>query len=236
VSFPGGAGGAWSPRDFGLFLHEWAIPPGTATPDPSVMTDFNVFTINGRAYPATSPLVARLGQRVRIRFANLSMDSHPMHLHGVVFRVTGTAGGRIPEGAQWPDTTVDVPAGSTRDIEFVADSPGDWALHCHKTHHTMNQMAHGLPLMLGVNGAGLDEKVRALVPGSMAMGREGMGDAMQMGAPPNSVPMLGGQGPEGRIDMGGMFTVVKVRQGITTYDDPGWYRHPPGTQAAPVQG
>jgi FtsP/CotA-like multicopper oxidase with cupredoxin domain len=237
VIHPRDAGGAPPvDRDFGLFLHEWAIPPGTATPDPAVMTEFNVFTINGRAYPATSPLVARLGQRVRIRFANLSMDSHPMHLHGVVFNITGTAGGAIPPSAQWPETTVDVPSGSTRDIEFIADAPGDWALHCHKTHHTMNQMAHNLPLMLGVDGRGLDNQVRDLVPGYMAMGRNGMGDAMEMDAPPNSVPMLGGAGPNGRIDMGGMFTLLKVRQGIDSYDDPGWYSHPAGTQARRVGG
>jgi FtsP/CotA-like multicopper oxidase with cupredoxin domain len=236
VIHPRDPGGAPPDRDFALFLHEWAIPPGTATPDPAVMTEFNVFTINGRAYPATSPLVARLGQRVRIRFANLSMDSHPMHLHGVVFRITGTAGGPIPASAQWPETTVDVPSGSTRDIDLIADAPGDWALHCHKTHHTMNQMAHNLPLMLGVDGSGLDEKVRALVPGYMAMGRSGMGDVMEMGAPLNSVPMLGGEGPEGRIDMGGMFTLLKVRQGIGTYEDPGWYRHPAGTQARRAGG
>jgi FtsP/CotA-like multicopper oxidase with cupredoxin domain len=221
-------------RDFCLFLHEWAIKPGTAVPDPSVMTDFNVFTFNGRAYPGTTPLVARLGQKVRIRFANLGMDSHPMHLHGVSFRITGTTGGRIPEGAQWPEATVNVPPGTTRDIELIADAPGDWSLHCHKPHHTMNQMSHNLPLMLGVDLSGLDEEVRRLLPQYMAMGQNGMGDAMHMGTPPNSIPMLGGAGPHGAIDMGGMFTLFKVREGITSYEDPGWYADPPGTVARAV--
>jgi hypothetical protein len=221
-------------RDFCLFLHEWAIKPGTAVPDPNVMTDFNVFTFNGRAYPGTTPLVARLGEKVRIRFANLSMDSHPMHLHGMLFRITGTTGGRIPESAQWPEATVNVPPGTTRDIELVADAPGDWSLHCHKPHHTMNQMSHSLPLMLGVDLSGLDEQVRHLLPQYMAMGQNGMGDAMQMGAPPNSIPMLGGKGPHGPIDMGGMFTLLKVREGITSYEDPGWYADPPGTAARAV--
>ncbi len=128
-----------------------------------------------------------------------------------------------------------VPVGSTRDIEFIADAPGDWPFHCHMTHHTMNQMGHGLPNMLGVKPGPLDGKVRKLLPDYMTMGERGMGNmggmSEAMGVPPNSIPMLGGTGPFGPIDMGGMFTIVKVRDGITTYEDPGWYRHPPGTVA-----
>ena len=66
------------------------------------------------------------------------------------------------------------------------------------------------------------------------MGETGMGDMEHMtamGVPENSIPMLGGTGPFGHIDMGGMFTIIKVREGITSYDDPGWYRHPAGTVA-----
>ena len=47
------------------------------------------------------------GERVRIRFGNLSMDSHPIHLHGYHFEMTGTDGGPIPRAAQWPETTVE---------------------------------------------------------------------------------------------------------------------------------
>ena len=128
-------------RDFAIMLHEWYIAPGTATPNPNVMTDFNIFTFNGRVYPGTDALVVRKGDRVRLRFGNLSMDSHPVHLHGYVFQTTGTDGGPVPASARWSDTTVSVPVGATRDIEFVADEPGDWALHCHKSHHTMNAMS-----------------------------------------------------------------------------------------------
>src|SRR5438128_9536310 len=109
------------------------------------MSEFNLFTFNSRIFPGTDPLVARRGDRVRIRLANLSMDSHPIHIHGHNFRVTGTDGGPVPPSAQRPETTVDVPPGATRDIELGADNPGDWALHCHKNHHAMNQMAHDLP-------------------------------------------------------------------------------------------
>src|SRR5688500_10106861 len=94
-------------RDFAILLHEWSIDPGTARPDPNEMSDFNVLTMNARAFPGTDPLVVRKGQRVRIRLGNLSaMSHHPIHLHGYQFRITETDGGRIAESAQWPETTV----------------------------------------------------------------------------------------------------------------------------------
>jgi FtsP/CotA-like multicopper oxidase with cupredoxin domain len=218
-------------RDFGIMLHEWFIPPGGATPNPAVMTDFNIFTFNGRVWPGTAPLVARKGDRVRVRFGNLSMDSHPIHLHGYRFSLTGTEGGSIPTSARYLIATVDVPVGATRDVEFVADEPGDWAFHCHKSHHTMNAMSHDVPNMLGVSQGGAEDKVRALLPGYMAMGQSGMGQMMDMGRPKNTLPMMSGTGPFGPIEMGGMFTVLKVREGITSYDDPGWYKQPAGTGA-----
>lgn len=220
-------------RDFCIFLQEWFIEPGTSTPNPSIMTDFNLFTFNSRVFPGTAPLVVRLGERVRIRFANLSMDSHPIHLHGYTFKITGTDGGPIPHSAQWPETTVNVPPGTTRDIEFVANVPGDWALHCHKNHHVMNAMSHNIPNMIGVKQGGLEQKVQNLLPDYMAMGEKGMAEMaeMHMPLPKNTLPMMMGKGPFGNIEMGGMFTVLKVREGITHYDDPGWYQHPEGTMA-----
>jgi hypothetical protein len=68
----------------------------------------------------------------------------------------------------------------------------------------------------------------------MAMGENGMGGMMDMGRPRNTLPMMTGQGPFGPIEMGGMFTVLKVRDGLTSYDDPGWYKHPAGTQAKKI--
>ena len=223
-------------RDFVLMTHEWRIDPGARRPDPNEMTDFNVLTFNGKCFPGTAPLVAKQGERVRIRIGNLSpMSHHPIHLHGYHFRVTETGGGHIAEAAQWPDATVLVPVGSTRAIEFVADAPGDWALHCHMSHHTMNQMGHGLPNMVGVDPSGLGEKVRPLLPGYMTMGHAGMGGmgehAAHMGVPENSIPMAGSPGPFAYIDMGGMFTVLKVRAEVNGFEDPGWYEHPEGTVA-----
>jgi len=216
-------------RHFVVMLHEWSVEPGTATPNPSVMTDFNMFTFNSRVWPGTDPWVVKKGDRVRFSFGNLSMDSHPIHLHGYSFEEVGTDGGDVPRSARRPETTVSVPVGSTRTVELVANAEGDWAFHCHKSHHTMNAMSHDLPNMLGVKQGSLEDKVRAILPGYMAMGEAGMGNMMDMGRPKNTLPMMTGEGPMGPIEMGGMFTVLKVRAGITSYADPGWYQQPPGT-------
>jgi hypothetical protein len=180
--------------------------------------------------------VAKVGERVRIRLGNLSAtDHHPIHLHGHQFRITATDGGAIAEAGQWPETSVLVPVGSTRTIEFVADAPGDWALHCHMTHHVMNQMGHRLPNMMGVEPGETEQRLQSLLPEYLAMGQRGMGemsDMQGMPVPPNSIPMRGPPGPFGAIDMGGMFTVIKVREGLTSYEDPGWYEHPDGTVAS----
>ncbi|MCO5170677.1 MAG: copper oxidase [Planctomycetes bacterium] len=224
-------------RDYALLLHEWHIPAGARRPNPNEMTDFNVLTINAKAFPATTPMVALRGERVRIRLGNLSpMDHHPMHLHGHAFFVTETDGGVIPAGARWPEATVLVPVGATRTIELVADNPGDWALHCHMTHHMMNQMGHEFPNMIGVDPAGLDERVRRLLPGYMTMGERGMAEAdmSHMQVPANSIPMLGARGPKDRVTMGGMVTLLKVREALEPGQDPGWYADPPGTVAAPA--
>ncbi len=225
-------------RDFAIMLSEWSVKPGTSRPDPNEMSDFNILTMNAKCYPGTAPLVCRKGDKVRLRFGNLSaMDHHPIHLHGHFFKVVATDGGQIPLSAQWPETTVLVPVGSTRDVEFKADAPGDWAIHCHMTHHVMNQMGHGLPNLVGIKDAKkLDERVGRLLPAYMTMGQDGMGEhgshvEMGMPVPKNSIPMVGAKGPHDYITMGGMFTIVKVREKLASYDDPGWYENPPGTMA-----
>ncbi len=234
VVHPRKPGGSIPDRDFVYMLSEWKIVPGTRRPDPNEMTDFNILTLNGRCFPGTAPIVAKMGERVRLRFGNLSaMDHHPIHLHGYNFKLTATDGGDIPDSAQWPETTVLVPVGSTRTVEFIADNPGDWAMHCHMTHHVMNQMGHGIPNMIGVKPGDLDKKIRKLLPDYMTMGQNGMGDMGEMGmpVPPNSIPMVGGKGPYDYITMGGMFTILKVRESLSSYDDPGWYHAPSGTLA-----
>ena len=130
------------------------------------------------------------------------------------------------------DTRVLIAAGVLTVVEFVADALGDWPMHCHMTHHVMNQMGHTFPNMTGADAAAIDARMAAAgVPGYMTMGHDGMGAMTTMGmpVPENSIPMTGGPGPYGSIDMGGMFTILKVREGITSYEDPGWYQPPEGT-------
>ena len=218
-------------RHFVIMLHEWFVAPGTATPNAMVMTDFNLFTLNSRAWPGTDALVVKTGQRVRVSFGNLSMDNHPIHLHGFAFEEVATDGGVIPRSARRKETTTDVPPGATRTIEWVADAPGDWAFHCHKSHHTMNPMSHDIPNLSGVSQKGIEERIQKSLPGYMAMGENGMGNMMDMGRPKNTLPMMSGEGPFGPVEMGGMFTIVKVRDDLKSYADPGWYVHPAGTVA-----
>ena len=216
-------------RDFAFMLHNWALHPGTYRPDPSIMTEFNLWTFNSKVYPATDPLVVRLGERVRFRIGNLSMYNHPIHLHGHRFWVTGSDGGRWPRSAWRPEVTEIIGVGQVRDIEFVADNPGDWALHCHMSHHTMNAMGHGIANPTGVDQSGVEARIRAQLPGFMAMGQDGMYEherhaAMgHMKGPENTIPMMMGQGPFAPMGMGGMFTVVKIREHLSGNSDPGWY-------------
>lgn len=220
-------------RDFAIMLHEWAIPIGARTPNPFVMLDFNYFTFNSTVWPGTEPLVVKRGQKVRMRFANLSMNSHPIHLHGYQFTVTAQGAARMKPTAQYETVTINVPVGETREIEFVADAPGDWALHCHKTHHTMNGMQHDLPNLINVDQKEVEALLKKMLPEYMAMGETGMGDMYDMApqkGPKNYLP-FGTPGQFGTIEMSGMFTVLKVRDGLTSYVDPGWYQNPPGTVA-----
>lgn len=225
-------------RDYAILLHNWALHPGTWRPDPSVMTEFDLWTFNSKVFPAIEPFVARTGERVRIRIGNLSMHEHPIHLHGPRFWVTGGDGGRWPRGLWRTEVTEVVGVGQTRDIEFIAEA-GDWAFHCHKSHHTMNAMGHEVPNLLGVKQDGLEKEIRQLLPGYMAMGEHGMAEHQEhtdmghMPGPPNTLPMMMGKGPFGNLEMGGMFTLVKVRDDLAPgdYGDPGWYRHPKGTLA-----
>ena len=222
-------------RDYAMLLSEWKIEVGARRPDPNEMTDFNVFTMNARSFPGTQALVAKVGDRVRLRIGNLStMSHHAIHLHGNIFKITETDGGEVPEAARWPETTVHVPTGSTRTVEFVANEPGDWVMHCHMLHHVMTQMGHKFGNLIGIDTSGLDQKIRKLVPGYMVMGQDGMGDMGDMGmaVPKNSLPMAGAPGPFDYITMGGMFTLLKVREALPADGaDPGWYKIPPGTQS-----
>ncbi|WP_215409784.1 copper oxidase [Janthinobacterium sp. JC611] len=235
-------------RDFVFLLSNYDIDPGSYTPKIMTMTEFNLFTFNSRVFPGIDPMVVRQGDKVRVRVGNLTMTNHPIHMHGHEFEVTGTDGGWTRPESRWPEVTTDIAVGQMRAVEFTATDLGDWAFHCHKSHHTMNAMGHDVPTMIGVDHQGVAAKINQLVPGYMVMGERGMADMgeMQMPIPDNTLPMMAGDGPFGAIGMGGMFTTVKVRkeQKPGDYRDPGWYQHPAGSVAyewtgalpAPVRG
>ena len=219
-------------RDFAFVMASYAIDPGAATPRTSEMTDFNIWAWNSRVFPGIDPLVARTGDRVRVRIGNLTMTNHPIHMHGPHFEVTGTDGGWVQKSARWPEVTTDVAVGQMRTIEFDAIA-GDWAIHCHKAHHTMGPMSHTAANLIGVDQRAVAERISKLVPDYMSMGSGGMSDMAEMGMPlpDNTLPMMTGDGQFGALEMGGMFSVVKVRDDIRPgdYRDPGWFKHPAGT-------
>ena len=161
-------------RDFGIIMQGWAILPNNTIPN-SMAMEFNWLTFNGKAGPATTPMIVRRGERVRIRLVNLGMDHHPIHLHGHQFYVTGTEGGRIRTTAVEPANTVLVGVAQARDLEFVADNPGDWHFHCHLPHHMMNQMASMVgPLMMS-HAAGM--RAGTMEAGMGIIGGAALGDA-----------------------------------------------------------
>ncbi|WP_029001689.1 multicopper oxidase family protein [Azohydromonas australica] len=222
-------------RDFCFLLSAYDIDPGSYTPRIMTMLDFNLWTWNSRVFPGIDSLNVRQGDRVRLRIGNLTMTNHPMHIHGHEFAITGTDGGPTPRSTRWQEVTTDIGVGQMRQLEFIADEEGDWAFHCHKSHHTMNAMGHNVPTMIGVDHSGVARKISKLIPDYMVMGERGMADMgeMTMPLPDNTVPMMTGEGPFGGVEMGGMFSVIKVRrdQKPGDYSDPGWFKHPAGTVA-----
>ncbi|MBS0336230.1 MAG: copper oxidase [Proteobacteria bacterium] len=222
-------------RDFCFLLNAYDIDPGSYTPKIMTMLNFNLWTWNSRAFPGIDPLVVRKNDKVRIRIGNLTMTNHPIHLHGHEFLVTGTDGGPTPKSARQYEVTTDVAVGQMRQVDFLADEEGDWAFHCHKSHHTMNAMGHDVQTLIGVEHRGVARQITRLIPDYMVMGERGMADMaeMEMPLPDNTLPMMTGTGPFGSVEMGGMFSMLKVRkdQKPGDYTDPGWYKHPPGTIA-----
>ncbi|MBN9075094.1 MAG: multicopper oxidase domain-containing protein, partial [Rhizobiales bacterium] len=222
-------------RDFVFLLNAFDIEPGSYVPRIMEMTDFNIWCWNSRIFPDLDPLVVAKNDRVRVRIGNLTMTNHPIHMHGYDFEVTCTDGGWVRPEARWPEVTIDIPVGAMRAYEFDAVREGDWAIHCHKSHHTMNAMGHDVPTFIGVDKKDVAKTIRRLQPDYMPMGTKGMADMgeMEMPLPDNTVKMMAGWGPFGAMEMGGMFSVVKVREGIAAndYSDPGWFKHPEGTVA-----
>ncbi|MFZ3218224.1 MAG: copper oxidase [Candidatus Acidiferrales bacterium] len=171
-------------KDFAIILQEYAVLPNNPTPN-SMSMEYNWLTLNGKSGPANTPLIVRLGERVRVRLINLGMDHHPIHMHGHQFVITGTEGGRQPKATWGPNNTVLVGVAQSRNVEFLATNPGDWMIHCHMPHHMMNQMSSmvgpmtrrsGMPAGAGMEeGMGMMRKGKATAPeNGPSLGR-GMG-------------------------------------------------------------
>jgi FtsP/CotA-like multicopper oxidase with cupredoxin domain len=133
-------------REYILALQGWMID---AQAMDAMSMGYNYFTVNGKSYPATQPIVARPGELVRLRFINPSQTIHPMHLHGTDMAIVAKDG----EALAMPQriNTVTLNPGETYDVVFRADNPGRWVLHCHDLHHASND---------GVEPGGLVLEVR----------------------------------------------------------------------------
>ena len=182
-------------KDFAIILQEFAILPNNPIPN-SMNMEFNWLTFNGKAGPATTPLIVRLNDRVRLRFINLGMDHHPIHVHGHTFVVTGTEGGRQPKTTWGPKNTVLVGVAEASDVEFVANNPGDWMVHCHLPHHMMNQMSSVVgPMTRGSNGMpaglGMEEGMGILREGHATSDDKGPSLGRGMGVGSTRDQMLG---------------------------------------------
>jgi FtsP/CotA-like multicopper oxidase with cupredoxin domain len=197
-------------QDFALITQEFDILPASDTPDTTSMA-FHWLTFNGRCGPYVTPLVVRLGNRVRIRILNFStLDHHPIHLHGHTFWVTGTEGGRIPESAWIPGNNVLVAVAQVREFEFIANNPGDWVMHCHMFHHMMNHMISGVGPGSRGQARGRQEDPRYKAPGfPQETGMMAMMSPAEM-AKVTSNPRARGMRPMWPMGVMGLMTVVRV--------------------------
>lgn len=138
--------------DVTLMISEWRMTDGaTYAAMPMSGMEPNYFTINGKSFPATETITVKKGDLVRLRLIGIGQLIHPMHLHGVPFKIVATDGHPVPEAAQLTKDTVSVAPGERYDIEFVATETGQWVLHCHILHHTTNDNVEPGGLMLMIN-------------------------------------------------------------------------------------
>ena len=100
------------------------------------------YTLNGKSFPATEPIVAKRGQRVRIRFMNEGMMIHPMHLHGMHMTVVAKDGWNLPPGGVFKCDTLNIAPGERWDVIVNCTNPGTWAFHCHILPHAESE--HGM--------------------------------------------------------------------------------------------
>jgi FtsP/CotA-like multicopper oxidase with cupredoxin domain len=145
-------------HDVVIQLQEWLVKQGYTFP-PMPMEGFlpNFFTINGKAYPATETIHAKVGEKIRFRLIGTNnVGIHPMHIHGGPFTVIAIDGNTLPPLAREERDTVNVGPGQRYDVIWPAREKGKWLLHCHIAHHTTNdnkeeQGGGGLTMIIQVD-------------------------------------------------------------------------------------
>jgi len=138
-------------KDYLMLMQEWSldglekgekVEPGQYDLKPFAM-DFNMFTINGKCFPSTSPMPIKYGDIVRLRLGAIQINHHPMHIHGHQFLVEKADGNPISDHNRLLKNTILVAAGETWDVLFKAYNPGVWPFHCHISHHISNNLTDG---------------------------------------------------------------------------------------------
>ncbi len=138
-------------KDYLLLMQEWSlvglekgekVEPGQYNLNPFAM-DFNMFTINGKSFPATTPMPVEYGDIVRLRLGAIQVNHHPMHIHGHQFLVEKADGNPIEDNDRILKNTILVATGETWDVLFNAINPGIWPFHCHISHHMSNNFTNG---------------------------------------------------------------------------------------------
>jgi FtsP/CotA-like multicopper oxidase with cupredoxin domain len=134
------------------------VEPADLSGEPEVAGDYIMvlndsglgYTINGMSFPYTQPIVANLGDRIRVRIMNEGLMIHPMHLHGIVQFVTHKDGHAL--ASPYKVDTINIAPGERYDLVIDLTEPGLWAWHCHiLTHAESRQGLHGMTTVIVVN-------------------------------------------------------------------------------------
>jgi FtsP/CotA-like multicopper oxidase with cupredoxin domain len=126
------------PWDYSIFGTQDAHPQPDGTFEllfekiPGNRVDFNRWTINGKSWPDTEPMMVEKGKRYRMVFHNKTGDTHPLHLHRHDFEIV-KIGGKSTAGI-FKDV-VNIPRFSDAEVDFVANHPGPSLFHCHMQLH-----------------------------------------------------------------------------------------------------
>jgi FtsP/CotA-like multicopper oxidase with cupredoxin domain len=136
-------------------LGAFIIEPADSTNEPAADAEYTFilndsglgFTINGKSFPYTQPIVAKLGDKIRIRYMNEGLMIHPMHLHGIPQLVFAKDGNLLPQ--PYLADTVNIAPGERFDVLVDCQYPGLWAFHCHiLTHAESRQGLFGMTTVL----------------------------------------------------------------------------------------